>query len=63
MKAIDALRGRAEALIYTTELSLKEYGDFLPEATVAKVTALLEKLKRLGQSDDHDALEKAWSGR
>ncbi len=53
---IDTLNG-ADALIFSTEKQLKEYGDKIPAAKKAPIESALEKLKQAHQSKDISAME------
>jgi molecular chaperone DnaK len=48
---VDA-RNTADALIYTTEKSIKEMGDKIDSATIAEVEGALNDLKRVMESED-----------
>src|SRR5207244_2751418 len=46
------LRNNADGLVYTTELSLKEYRKVIPEGEVNEIQRDLEECKRVLQSND-----------
>jgi len=54
---IDALNA-ADALIFSTEKQLKEYGDKIPADKKAPIESTLEKLKAAHQSKDFTSIEK-----
>jgi molecular chaperone DnaK len=58
-KELAELRNNADGLIYTTELSLKEYRRMIPENEVEEIQRDLEECKRLLQSSDTVALRRA----
>ena len=49
----------ADALIFSTEKQLKEFGDKIPEDKKSKIEAALEKLKTAHKSQDLPAIETA----
>ena len=51
-------RNQADALVHSTEKSLKEYGDKVDAAEKSKVEGLVAELKEIAQGDDKDAIEK-----
>jgi len=51
-------RNQADALVHSTEKSLKEYGDKVDAAEKSKVEGLVAELKEVAQGDDKDAIEK-----
>ena len=51
-------RNQADALVHSTEKSLKDYGDKVDAAEKSKVEGLLAELKEVAQGDDKDAIEK-----
>jgi molecular chaperone DnaK len=53
------LRNNADGLIYTTELSLKEYRKVLPEGEINEIQRDLEECKRVLNSNDSATLRKA----
>ncbi len=55
---IDA-KNQADSMIYSTEKSLKEYGDKVGPETKAKIEEKLEALRRVQSGDDPDAVKKA----
>ena len=48
---------QAESLIYSTEKSMGELGDKLPEEDKTKITACIEQLRKSLESDDVDAIK------
>ncbi len=54
---IDKLN-KADALIFQTEKSFKEYGDKIPEAEKTKITDILNKLKEAHKAEDIAACDK-----
>ena len=48
---VDA-RNTADAVIYTTEKSIRELGDKIDSATIAEVEGALNDLKRVIESED-----------
>jgi len=53
------LKNHAEAIIYQTEKTLKEHGDKAPADVKQQIEEKLETLKKLKDSDDSDALNRA----
>jgi molecular chaperone DnaK len=51
------VRNRADALIHTTEKTLKDAGDKVPGADRAKIESALADLKRVQGGDDKDVIE------
>ncbi|MDD2715408.1 MAG: molecular chaperone DnaK [Candidatus Wallbacteria bacterium] len=51
-------KNQADTLIYTTEKSLREYGDKLPAEEKTKIEAAIEDLKKSLNSTDKDLLKK-----
>ncbi len=51
------LRNKAEALVHTTEKTLKEVGDNLPEEQKSELTAKIETLKKAVDEYDYDTME------
>ena len=51
-------RNQADALVHSTEKSLKEYGDKVDAAEKSKVEGLVAELKEIAHGDDKDAIEK-----
>jgi molecular chaperone DnaK len=51
------VRNRADALIHTTEKTLKEAGEKVPGADRAKIESALADLKRVQGGDDKDVIE------
>ena len=58
-KDMAELRNNADGLIYTTELSLKEYRRMIQENEAVEIQRDLEECKRLLQSSDTVALRRA----
>ncbi len=52
-------KNQADALVYSTENNLEEYGDKLPAEKRAKVEAALERLKETKDSDDAGEIDSA----
>ncbi len=52
-------RNEADALVYSTEKNLKEYGDKIPAEKKAKVETALERLKEVRKNDDSPDLDSA----
>ncbi len=52
-------RNQAEALVYSTEKSLKEYGDKVDEDTRKGIESALEKLKEANKGTDVEAIKQA----
>ena len=50
-------RNHADSLINETEKNLKEHGDKIPEADRNKITADIEELKKVKDSDDIEAIK------
>jgi len=50
------LRNQAETLLYSTEKTMGELGDKLPEADKEKITAVSEQLRKSLEGDDHEAI-------
>ena len=48
---------QAESLIYSTERSMEELGDKLPEEDKTKITACIDQLRKSLESDDVDAIK------
>ena len=57
-KLIEA-RNTADALVYTTEKSLKEYGDKVSDAEKRDIEAAVERLKEAAKGEDANAIEQA----
>ncbi|NOX97594.1 MAG: molecular chaperone DnaK [Nitrospirae bacterium] len=53
------IKNRADTLIYTTEKSLKDYGDKVGEEEKKKINEALDKVKETLKSDDAEAINKA----
>ena len=51
------VKNQAETLIYSTEKSVSELGDKLPEEDKTKIEACTEQLKKSGESDDIEAIK------
>ncbi len=51
------LRNQAEAMIYSTEKSLSEMGDKLPEEDKTKIEATKEQLRKSLEGDDTEAIK------
>ena len=54
---VDA-RNQADALVHSTEKSLKDYGDKVDAAEKTKVEGLVAELKEVAQGDDKDLIDK-----
>jgi len=52
-------RNTADALVYTTEKSLKEYGDKIGDADKRNIESAMERLKDAAKSEDVTAIEQA----
>ncbi len=52
-------KNRADALVYSTEKSLKEHGDKVDEATRKSIEEALEEMKKAIESGDVEAIGKA----
>ena len=50
-------RNQAESLIYSTEKSMSELGDKLPEEDKSKITACIDQLKKSLEQDDLEAIK------
>ena len=50
-------RNQAESLIYSTEKSMGELGDKLPEEDKSKITACIDQLKKSLEQDDLEAIK------
>ena len=50
------LRNQAETLLYSTEKTIGELGDKLPEADKGKITAVSEQLRKSLEGDDPEAI-------
>ena len=50
------LRNQAETLLYSTEKTMGELGDKLPEADKEKITAVSEQLRKSLEGDDPEAI-------
>jgi molecular chaperone DnaK len=50
-------RNKADALVHTTDKTLKELGDKVPPADRAKIESALSDLKRVLGGDDKDVIE------
>jgi molecular chaperone DnaK len=59
-KELAELRNNADSLIYTTEKSLEEYGNVLPEKDREEIKADLESLKELLKGSDPAAIKEAY---
>lgn len=53
------LRNQAEALVYSTEKSLKDYGDKIDESSRSNIEKALASLKDAVKKEDHEAIKKA----
>ena len=51
------VKNQAETLIYSTEKSVSELGDKLPEEDKTKIEACTEQLKKSAESDDIEAIK------
>ena len=51
------VKNQAETLIYSTEKSVSELGDKLPEEAKTKIEACTEQLKKSVESDDIEAIK------
>ncbi len=58
-KELIEARNHADALVYSTEKSLKEYGDKVDEATRKGIEEAIEELKKAMEGDDKDAIVAA----
>ena len=56
-KLVDA-RNQADALIYSTEKSIKDLGDKIDEATKSKVESTIEPLKKAMEGDDTEEIKR-----
>ncbi len=56
-KLVDA-RNAADSLIYTSEKSIKEFGDKVDEATKSNVEGIVTRLKKSMETDDVDEIKK-----
>ena len=52
-------RNTADALVYTTEKSLKEYGDKIGDSDKSSIESAVERLKEAGKGEDVPAMEQA----
>jgi len=52
-------KNRADALVYSTEKSLKEHGDKVDEATREEITAALEELKKAIEGGNAESIAAA----
>ena len=52
------LRNTADTLVYTTEKTLKESGDKIPQETKAQIESELERLKKAIADDDIEAIKR-----
>ena len=52
------LKNAADTLVYTTEKTLKEAGDKIPEETKSKIESELERLKKAIADDDMESIRK-----
>ncbi|HXL04587.1 MAG: molecular chaperone DnaK [Firmicutes bacterium] len=52
------LKNAADTLVYTTERTLKESGDKIPEETKAKIESELERLKKAIADDDIESIRQ-----
>ena len=50
-------RNQAESLIYSTEKSMGELGDKLPEEDKSKISACIDQLKKSLEEDDLEAIK------
>lgn len=53
------IRNRADTLLYTTEKSLKDYGDKVGEKEKKGINEALDKVKEVLKGDDTEAIKKA----
>ncbi|MCK4326659.1 Hsp70 family protein, partial [bacterium] len=53
------VRNQADTLVYTTEKSLKEYGDKVSEDVKKSINQALDKVKETMKGDDAEAIKKA----
>ncbi|MCD5401564.1 molecular chaperone DnaK [candidate division NPL-UPA2 bacterium] len=53
------IRNQADTLVYTTEKSLKDYGDKVNEEEKKKINEALDKVKEALKGDDAEAIKKA----
>ena len=56
-KALVEARNQAEALIHSTEKTLKEHGDKISEADKSTIEAAISELKTMAEGDDADAIK------
>ncbi len=54
-------KNKADSLIYTVEKTLRDAGDKITEANKAPITAAVEKLKKVKEGDDLNALKSAFT--
>jgi molecular chaperone DnaK len=59
-KELVDLRNMSDALVYTAEKTLKDAGDKAKEEDTKVVTEKIEELKKLKDSEDKDAIQKAY---
>ena len=52
------LKNAADTLVYTTERTLKESGDKIPQETKSKIESELERLKKAIADDDMESIRK-----
>ncbi len=57
-RALVDARNQADALIYSTEKSIKDLGDKIDEATKSKVEATIEPLKKAMEGDDTEEIKR-----
>ncbi|TWT44163.1 Chaperone protein DnaK [Phycisphaerae bacterium RAS1] len=57
-KGVDA-RNRGDQMVYTTEKTLKEYGDKVDAATRTEIEQAINRLKDVLKGEDADVIEKA----
>ncbi|GAB4323160.1 MAG: molecular chaperone DnaK [Candidatus Zixiibacteriota bacterium] len=58
-KALIEARNKADQMVYTTEKSLKDFGDKVSSDEKSKIEAALEKVKKVQEGSDAKAIEDA----
>ncbi|HOK41090.1 MAG TPA: molecular chaperone DnaK [bacterium] len=58
-KELIEARNQADGLIYTTEKSLRDYGDKIPASDKKKIEDAIEELKKVKSSEDKDEINRA----
>jgi molecular chaperone DnaK len=59
-KELVEAKNMADSLIYTTEKTLKDAGDKVPEADKKDIEGKMEELKKVKEGDDKEAIKKAY---